>query len=378
MRPKRKGPRDRSLSERLFYGTIYLSFTKKSMFDQIPEQKDITPSSAKSPIEGDVAPISSQMPQTPQAPPPPPKSKGVKLGLIVLIIFLVVIAGGIIFYYVSKKNDTNIPNQIAVTQPQTTEDQIQKDVKDILPDDTEEPADTNATTLDDADHNLDAFCEQFAAKAPQICDSDKDGLPNALEESLETDMNNPDSDGDGYLDGAEYFGFYNPLGEGRLGEDVYGDCPDNDKSCLIDSAVGYQNVSICDRIEDADYKLECPSLVEGYKAQMVMAHAVIALDISLCDNIKLTDTQDSAQEDCRQKVEIKKAVVSLNAQNCLLPGIDLESTGKFNSGLLTVDQVAVADCVGFIGGLLQDDTACSVFTLQRVHDECEKTRLVNN
>ncbi len=43
-------------------------------------------------------------------------------------------------------------------------------------------------------------------------DWDKDGLNDILELKFGTDMQNPDSDGDGYLDGDEVLKAYNPLG----------------------------------------------------------------------------------------------------------------------------------------------------------------------
>ena len=47
-------------------------------------------------------------------------------------------------------------------------------------------------------------------------DNDNDGLCNKLEEGLETDINNPDSDGDGYTDRIEIESLYNPLGESKI------------------------------------------------------------------------------------------------------------------------------------------------------------------
>ncbi len=45
----------------------------------------------------------------------------------------------------------------------------------------------------------------------QTNDSDLDGLKNYLEVALGTDLNNPDTDGDGYKDGEEVYSGYNPL-----------------------------------------------------------------------------------------------------------------------------------------------------------------------
>ena len=53
-------------------------------------------------------------------------------------------------------------------------------------------------------------------------DTDEDGLPDAIETMVfETDPNNPDSDGDSYLDGEEVDNGYNPLGEGELDQAFY-------------------------------------------------------------------------------------------------------------------------------------------------------------
>ena len=45
-------------------------------------------------------------------------------------------------------------------------------------------------------------------------DSDDDGLTDAMEEIYGTDKNNPDTDGDGYLDGDEIENGYDPLVSG--------------------------------------------------------------------------------------------------------------------------------------------------------------------
>jgi len=50
---------------------------------------------------------------------------------------------------------------------------------------------------------------------PEI-DTDNDGLSDEKEEMYDTDPNNPDTDGDGYLDGDEVKNGYNPNGEGKL------------------------------------------------------------------------------------------------------------------------------------------------------------------
>lgn len=59
-------------------------------------------------------------------------------------------------------------------------------------------------------------------------DSDNDGLTDMEEIIYDTDSKNPDSDGDGYKDGAEVDSGYNPLGPGKLDSDSDG-LPDSEE-----------------------------------------------------------------------------------------------------------------------------------------------------
>jgi len=72
---------------------------------------------------------------------------------------------------------------------------------DPLPDDDDTTAagdDDDSATGDDDD------------STPEDLDWDKDGLPNAFEDDIGTDPTNNDSDGDGFLDGTEYFAYFRP------------------------------------------------------------------------------------------------------------------------------------------------------------------------
>jgi hypothetical protein len=55
----------------------------------------------------------------------------------------------------------------------------------------------------------------------KVLDSDKDGLTDAEEAIFGTDPNKADTDGDGYLDGAEVLSLYNPTGSGKIAADQY-------------------------------------------------------------------------------------------------------------------------------------------------------------
>jgi len=57
---------------------------------------------------------------------------------------------------------------------------------------------------------------ECASNTQLFIDPDKDNLENEDEEKYGTDPHNPDSDGDGYLDGDEVKNGYDPMGEGKL------------------------------------------------------------------------------------------------------------------------------------------------------------------
>lgn len=68
----------------------------------------------------------------------------------------------------------------------------------------------------DTDTQAEDFRSAMLSTFKFLKDSDSDGLHDDKETEYGTDINNPDSDGDGYLDGEEVKGGYNPMGPGRL------------------------------------------------------------------------------------------------------------------------------------------------------------------
>jgi len=60
----------------------------------------------------------------------------------------------------------------------------------------------------------------FSSSAVLIFDQDQDGLSDDLEAYYGTDIYNPDTDNDTYLDGQEVANNYNPLGGGTLDKDI--------------------------------------------------------------------------------------------------------------------------------------------------------------
>ncbi|KPJ84893.1 hypothetical protein AMJ57_05130 [Parcubacteria bacterium SG8_24] len=53
-------------------------------------------------------------------------------------------------------------------------------------------------------------------RTDQVTDSDRDGLSDLRETALKTNKRDPDTDGDGFMDGVEVTHGYDPLGPGRL------------------------------------------------------------------------------------------------------------------------------------------------------------------
>ena len=63
-------------------------------------------------------------------------------------------------------------------------------------------------------------CFEASTSLELLLDSDNDGLLDIEEADYGADVNNPDTDGDGYSDGDEVKNGFNPAGEGVLGGDI--------------------------------------------------------------------------------------------------------------------------------------------------------------
>jgi hypothetical protein len=73
---------------------------------------------------------------------------------------------------------------------------------------------TEETEQEQCQEDIEDELTQLEAEGER--DADEDGLTASEESAYGTDPENPDSDGDGYLDGDEVNAGYNPLGSGRL------------------------------------------------------------------------------------------------------------------------------------------------------------------
>jgi len=155
-------------------------------------------------------------------PKEPSEGNGLLRALIIIVIVLVLAILGLILVnkYVdfSKINFLNKNNQ-AVTQESATaatNNEEQKATTSIPSETVVTEEATIATSVPaTAASSVVASATPATVVDPNI-DSDNDGLTDAQEKVLGTDPHNPDTDGDGYLDGAEVKSGYNPLGAGKL------------------------------------------------------------------------------------------------------------------------------------------------------------------
>ncbi|MFA6097999.1 MAG: hypothetical protein WCV50_04335 [Patescibacteria group bacterium] len=160
----------------------------------------------------------------PPEPPKPSKRKYIMISLMIFAILAVLIAGAIlILQYVTNTNNANNEN---------TEVNANSEVNVNANSNTNlnRNANTNASNLNlntnqalnsnlntNLNTNTAANLNSNAnANTNQVLDSDGDGLSDLREKLYDADPKNPDTDGDGYLDGAEVDAGYNPNGTGKL------------------------------------------------------------------------------------------------------------------------------------------------------------------
>ncbi len=160
--------------------------------------------------------------QAPQQTSPKPSGKLKRfLPLIIIIILLVIIIGGVSFYLFFTLQDqqsdpVTIPvnentNVVVVNENENTNENENVNTNENVNVNTNTNLNTNTNTNANLNLNLPTQIKESA-------DSDKDLLTNKEEEVLDTDVNSPDTDSDGYIDGQELLAGYNPLGAGSLSE----------------------------------------------------------------------------------------------------------------------------------------------------------------
>jgi len=152
----------------------------------------------------------------------------------------------------------------------------------------------------------------------QFCDDDSDGLLNIQELKYKTDAFQPDTDGDGYLDGEEIHKAYNPLGFGDLVPEKYQDCTDSSQAwCWGGQAHFRADPSICEQMPDRKYfakrRADCveDSQLERDKIDLEMALA--HWDYEACFSIE----DIGVKEDCQKELAFALGALKADKDFCL-------------------------------------------------------------
>ena len=161
-------------------------------------------------------------------------------------------------------------------------------------------------------------------KIDKKLDSDQDGLPDYIEKVLGTDLNNSDTDGDGYSDFEEIKNGYDPLGDkkwteeeweavkeeirgesGELYDDIFEEKKIISLSQLIETCEGIKDESfkprcikmVCDLAKRKEEKIrKCLSDDSINKDSCLMM--IMPLTVEVCDNL----SNDSYKNTCYSMV----------------------------------------------------------------------------
>lgn len=145
------------------------------------------------------------------------------IGLTIIVTVLTAFLVGAAFYlsYVLKKPENKVTppiNANSAGQANLNANRPLANANQNLNANRPAGANQNGNQNLNADGNLNLEIGPLPASndLPDSLDSDADGLTDAEELIYRTDVNRSDTDGDGYLDGAEALNGYNPLGAGKL------------------------------------------------------------------------------------------------------------------------------------------------------------------
>lgn len=283
--------------------------------DPAPASPAEKPSAIQS---GKMNPISQNVPPSSvqQAPVGPPTSDmivaegssgaGKKIVAIIIVILILGLAGGAVYYFMYRDNGTNTENTNTNTNNEIPVENTNINTNtNNAPDDTTFDDDfdglNNAeekslgTDINNADTDNDGlFDGQEVNKYktnPLVSDTDLDGLNDYQEvETYATDPNKADTDGDGYQDGVEVGNGYNPLGEGKLdntddilGNDVIYKTYTND---IIGYSVSVPDTWVMDEADMGDEEVAISDRSFWPQAFGVGGHY---MEISIMRNFNMTE-----------------------------------------------------------------------------------------
>lgn len=151
------------------------------------------------------------------------KSGGLKMILMIVGIILVLVFSGYLLYMSFFQPAAPIVEQSVVKPEPTPEPESEPEIEPEPEPEFESELESIKELQPESELEIELATKSVTVEViePLVVksldnltslDTDKDGLTDAEELLLGTDMNNPDSDGDIYLDGQEVISLYNPLG----------------------------------------------------------------------------------------------------------------------------------------------------------------------
>lgn len=161
-------------------------------------------------------------------------SQKVILTVVAFLVLIVLVAGGFFLYVYfqnssddgvtttnssnTNKTNTNSRNSVLNRNSSINGSVTNSTTNTSVRNSNSTVRNTNATTnTNTANTNTTNTSSSNTNKTPSASsDLDQDGLTYQEEQTYKTDPNNPDTDGDSYLDGEEVVNGYNPNGPGKL------------------------------------------------------------------------------------------------------------------------------------------------------------------
>ncbi|MEI6596600.1 MAG: hypothetical protein WCL13_00085 [bacterium] len=145
------------------------------------------------------------------------------IGLVIISggAVVLLVASAALYYFLFRK-----PNIVITQEPTTQTNQIKPEVEPTV--EAQDILTATGTEITSLPLGDEIATTTVATTTPEIApeetgpilsvgaDSDNDGLTDIEEILLGTSPTTADTDGDGYLDGAELLNLYNPAGEGKL------------------------------------------------------------------------------------------------------------------------------------------------------------------
>ncbi len=174
-------------------------------------------------------------------------------------------------------------------------------------------------------------------------DSDQDGLPNYIEKVLGTDVNNSDTDGDGYSDFEEIKNGYNPLSDEKYTEEEWEEVKEeirNEDEEFYGSIFNFYNLnkidealSACQKNKNDDGRIYCEAMINGESSICENRPDVTSREI--CYHSMAVTTKNVSLCEKAGSKNACLAALTLDYEKCKM--VDLKDNCYMNIAILTKD-----------------------------------------